>query len=149
VVVLAGMVAAGWVWTKVDHWVLLAAAIIVAALGAMAWTWVIRRRKRCWLYVYPHRTLPGQLRYIGISTDPDARHGKHRDKSWWFSSSSGEMKIVKCFPSWAKADAAETEMIQKAALAGHPLANDRKVPAHIRQARIDAGHVTRGWSGVV
>ena len=135
-----------WVWHNINHWAILAVGLALVGVAVMAWVLALRRRQRTWLYEYDHATMPGR-RYIGITNDPAKRHGQHAEQSWWFPSTTGQMRLVKCYRSRALALVAETEAIVAAALAGEPLANDRKVPQHIRQARI-ADHTARSWSNV-
>ena len=146
VAVLVAVAGVRLIWINVNHWLILAAVLAAVGVAAGAWVLALRRRERTWLYEYDHATLPGR-RYIGITKNPDARYAQERDRSWWFASTTGQMRLVKCYRSWKLADAAETAAIVAAAEAREPLANDRKVPQHIRQARI-AQHSDRGWTHV-
>lgn len=128
-------------WRNVNHWVILAAALTLVGVAAMAWMLMLRRRQRTWLYQYRHATLPGRA-YIGITNDPDVRYAREQ-KAWWFPHTTGRMELVCRYRSRELADAAEAAAIEEAALAGEPLLNDRKVPQHIRQARIRQ-HASRG-----
>lgn len=124
-----------WVWRNVNHWLILAGVLCLVGVAVMAWVWMLRRRQRTWLYEYDHASLPGR-RYIGITNNPKVRAAGHRDRSWWYGSSTGQMRLVRCYKSEKLAGEAETAAIEAAALAGEPIANDRKVPRHIRQQRI-------------
>lgn len=86
------------------------------------------------LYVYPHR-VPGWFVYPGISNDPEDRHRRRMadfrrgvPEVAWVADSTGEMQIVRWYPSWAEARAAERALIRRLALEGHPLANYQDNP---------------------
>jgi hypothetical protein len=79
------------------------------------------------LYEYDHARIRGRI-YIGISSDPSARHKRHEARSPWFKFSIGYMRIVRWYPNYAEARAAEIAAIAQAAYAGEPIANDRDNP---------------------
>lgn len=138
-----------WLWTYhrgafVTGLVVAAVLAVVVPIAVMVAG--IRAREKTWLY---HYYLPdGRLRYIGITYDREwnSRHRRHREESWWWSSSTGIPYRVKCYPSWKAAHAVEVAEIEAAALRGEPIANERHVPRHVRQARIRA-YVPSGSHG--
>jgi hypothetical protein len=79
------------------------------------------------LYDYDHATQWGRI-YIGISNDPPARHKRHKRESPFYRFSTGTMRIVRWYPNYAEARAAEIAAIAQAAYAGEPIANDRDNP---------------------
>jgi hypothetical protein len=79
------------------------------------------------LYEYDHAQIRGRI-YFGISNDPPGRHRRHKAKSLWFKFSTGRMRIVRWYPNYDEARAAEIAAIAQAAYAGEPIANDRDNP---------------------
>lgn len=129
ILVLGAVVVGGarWLWLAMSTAELAAIGVMGSALLVGVVTWRVRRRRRTALYEYDHRTLGGRV-YIGISHNPHIRARQHHRDSDWYAQSTGRMRVVRWYPSEAKARLAERSTIRRAWAAGEPLENRVHVP---------------------
>lgn len=110
---------------------IIAAALVAAAVGALAWRVRSRRAVRAGVVdlrptvLYRHYMADGTPLYYGISNHYEARCGQHAESSWWWPLVDPTRSSVQEWPDRRSAELAEAAAIRSHCPIGNTEYNHR------------------------